>query len=66
MTAPVTIRRRANVSRPWLPAYSKAGAVLIGPDGEIVRVLEDGLVERVRQAGEPGGGVAELDLGRAP
>lgn len=57
----VSIKREG---RRWLPVISKAGAIIVGPDGEKLIVLDDGTVDRVVQGGVPRGGVAELSITR--
>ncbi len=39
-------------------AYARPGAVFVGADGEVVRILVDGRVEPVLPGGHPRGGAA--------
>jgi hypothetical protein len=41
----IAIDAREMRERPWLPTTARFGAVLVGPDGEVVRVERDGGIE---------------------
>lgn len=67
MSPPVIVRRRVRLMWSFLPCIAKAGAIFIGPAGEVVRIREDGGADRVLQGGCPHGGIAEdPSAGRAP
>lgn len=38
---------------PWLPALVRAGRVLVGPTGELVRITNCGHFEFIVRAGQP-------------
>jgi hypothetical protein len=49
----VAVDPRARRAWPWLPALVKAGRVLVGPTGEVIRVDDRGHLEFVVTAGQP-------------
>jgi transcriptional regulator with XRE-family HTH domain len=49
---------RERAARPWLPSSAPARTIWIGPDGEAVRVNDDGTVTPVVPGGHPRGGIA--------
>ena len=59
-TAPVTVRvaARALAEWPWLPPECAAGAVLVGPLGDVVRLNADGTTDLLLPGGHPHAGAA--------
>lgn len=45
-SSPVLIDSREREARPWLPVVGLPGAVYVGPDGEALRLDQDGTLER--------------------
>lgn len=56
--ARVLIDGLAHRAFPFVPEVMPVGAVLVGPAGEVVRVLDDGTVAEVLPPGHPRGGAA--------
>lgn len=54
----VDVDPRARRAWPWLPRHAPAGALLVGPTGEVLRVAGAGLVDELVLGGHPHGGAA--------
>lgn len=54
----VQVHPLARRAWPWLPPRAPAGAVFIGPTGQVLRVAGDSTVGEVVQGSRPHGGAA--------